>query len=104
MVELSFLVKDGKDFHVPFLLEKWLFVSLAAFRGCWWLLIWVRTRPKSGVASARVRGYYPPPWIIMGGSFSNATLKLRQYPRIRKYQVLSRAAIRYRPLIWLVQE
>jgi hypothetical protein len=49
MVELSFLVKDGKDFHVPFLLEKWLFVSLAAFRGCWWLLIWVRTRPKSGL-------------------------------------------------------
>jgi hypothetical protein len=41
----------------------------------------------------------PPPGTVVGGSLGNATLKLRQYPRIREYQVLSRVSIGQRPLI-----
>jgi hypothetical protein len=43
--------------------------------------------------------YYPPPGRVVGGFLGNATLKLRQYPRIREYQVLSRVFIGQRPLI-----
>jgi hypothetical protein len=45
----------------------------------------------------------PPPGIVVGGSLGNATLKHRQYPRIKEYQVLSRVLIGQRPLIRPVQ-
>jgi hypothetical protein len=45
------------------------------------------TRPK------RALDYYPPAQLSLGPTVGNATLKYRQYPRIKEYQVLSKPSL-----------